>query len=109
MEELSKMKTNNELNTNGAEFNERVRSNQARLAAELKPQYDFIVCGSGSSGSVVARRLAQNSKVQVLLLEAGGTDDVPEVREPVRWPANYASERNWSFLAQPNPYLNGRR
>lgn len=43
------MKTNKELNTNGAEFNERVRSNQASLAAKRKPQYDFIVCGPGSS------------------------------------------------------------
>ena len=85
-------------------FDERVRLNQRELRGALKDHYDFIVCGSGSSGSVVARRLAENSKVQVLLLEAGGTDDVPEVREPVRWPANYGSERNWSFLAQPNPF-----
>jgi hypothetical protein len=40
-----------------AEFAERVRRNQAKLISDLKPQYDFIVCGSGSSGSVVARRL----------------------------------------------------
>jgi hypothetical protein len=32
----------------GLEFKERVRSNQARLTAELKAQYDFVVCGSGS-------------------------------------------------------------
>lgn len=60
-----------------AEFAERVRSNQARLTSDLKPHYDFIVCGSGSSGSVVARRLAENPDVSVLLLEAGGSDDVP--------------------------------
>jgi hypothetical protein len=29
-----------------AEFAERVRLNQRELAANLKPQYDFIVCGA---------------------------------------------------------------
>ena len=41
-----------------ADFAERARFNQRKLSSDLKPQYDFIVCGSGSSGSVVARRLA---------------------------------------------------
>ena len=67
-------------------FAARVRVNQAKLTSELRPQYDFIVCGSGSSGSVVARRLAENPEVSVLLLEAGGNDDVPCVMEAGQWP-----------------------
>jgi choline dehydrogenase len=34
-------------------FAERVRVNQEKLSAELKSHYDFIVCGSGASGSVI--------------------------------------------------------
>ena len=78
------------------------------MAADLKPQYDFIVCGSGSSGSVVARRLAENPNVSVLLLEAGGDDDVRNVMEPNLWPINLGSETDWGFQAQPNPRVNGR-
>jgi choline dehydrogenase len=92
-----------------AEFAARVQANQRRLAAELQPSYDFIVCGSGSSGSVVARRLAETGCASVLLLEAGGTDDVPSVREAREWRANLGTERDWGFQAAPNPLLNGRR
>jgi choline dehydrogenase len=80
----------------------------ARHAHGLKPHYDFIVCGSGSSGSVVARRLAETPEVSVLLLEAGGSDDVPEIIDATRWPALRRSEQNWLFKAAPNPNLNGR-
>src|SRR5215471_14708762 len=91
-----------------ADFAERVRRNQANLISDLKPQYDFIVCGSGSSGSVVAGRLAENRDATVLLIEAGGSDDVPSVKEANQWFLNLGSERDWGFRAQPNPHLNGR-
>src|SRR6516225_9891056 len=94
--------------TDAAAFAENVRLNQEKLRAELKQHYDFIVCGSGSSGSVVARRLAEHPDVSVLLLEAGGGDDLPSIMDAGQWPLNLETERQWNFRAEPNPRLNGR-
>ena len=74
----------------------------------LKPAYDFIVCGAGAAGSVIARRLAENDACQVLLIEAGGSDAVSSVMDPALWPINLGSERDWGFQAEPNPHLDGR-
>lgn len=90
------------------EFADRVAANQRRLSERPRGSYDFIVCGAGSSGSVVARRLAENPSVEVLLIEAGGSDEVPTVMEPAAWPANLGSATDWGFVAEPNPHLNGR-
>ena len=46
--------------------------------------------------------------MKVLLLEAGGDDDVPSVMDAAGWPANLGSERDWAFQTRPNAHLNGR-
>src|SRR5262245_2836824 len=74
----------------------------------LERSYDFIICGSGSSGSVVAGRIAENPDVRVLLLEAGGNADLANVVEADMWPTNLESERVWDFRSEPNACLNGR-
>jgi choline dehydrogenase-like flavoprotein len=48
------------------------------------------------TGSVLARRLAENPDVSVLLLEAGGNDNVPSVTEANQWPLNLGTEWNWA-------------
>ncbi|SDP38216.1 choline dehydrogenase [Filomicrobium insigne] len=86
-----------------------VLDNQARLRRQLRADFDFIVCGAGSSGSVVAGRLAEERGAHVLLIEAGGDDLAPTIMDPGQWPMNLGSSHDWAFEGQPSPHLNGRR
>jgi choline dehydrogenase len=95
-------------NINDKDFAERVRRNQQNLSSDLKSRFDYIVCGAGSSGCVVAARLAADPDTHVLLLEAGGSDEAEMVTNPNRWPMTLGTELDWGFVAQPNPNLNGR-
>jgi choline dehydrogenase len=90
------------------EFAERIRINQQKLSSELRTKFDYIVVGAGTSGSVVAARLASDLNTQVLLLEAGGSDETELITNPNRWPMTLGSELDWSFMTEPNPKLNGR-
>ncbi|MGA8695786.1 MAG: GMC family oxidoreductase N-terminal domain-containing protein [Xanthobacteraceae bacterium] len=85
-----------------------IAANQAARRATLRSSYDYIVIGSGASGSVVARRLAENQDAQVLLLEAGGEDLKPGILIPETWFFNQGGEFDWNFAAERSPSVNNR-
>ena len=70
---------------------------------------DYIVIGSGSSGSTIAYRLGESGKNQVLVLEFGGTDIGPFIQMPaaLSYPMNM-SQYDWGYKAEPEHNLNGR-
>src|SRR4029450_647473 len=90
------------------DFAERVRVNQQKRSSGLRTRFDYIVCGAGTSGCVVAARLAADLQTHVLLLEAGGTDETDVITHPNHWPLTLGSELDWGFVAEPNPHSNGR-
>lgn len=76
---------------------------------KVHSKYDYIVIGAGSAGCVIANRLSQNSDTTVLLLEAGNPDTKPEIHIPAQASSLYGSEVDWSYLTEPEPYLNHRK
>ena len=70
--------------------------------------HDFIVVGAGSAGCVVAARLSENPAIKVLLLEAGGSDQRPDVMDPVKWPTLFRGEVDWGWTTVPMKHCNDR-
>lgn len=72
--------------------------------------FDYIVVGGGSAGCVMAARLSEDGKDNVLLLEAGGSDDHPYIQMPLGFlRAMTMPQINWNYWTEEEPHLNGRK
>ncbi len=71
-------------------------------------QYDFVVVGAGSAGSVLANRLSETASVDVLVLEAGATNIPENVHNPALWFTLLGSAIDWNYSSIPQPDLGNR-
>ncbi|KAH6676255.1 hypothetical protein B0J14DRAFT_585158 [Halenospora varia] len=73
-------------------------------------EYDYIVCGGGTSGAVLAARLAEDPNNSVLVIEAGQHNSLLENTIMVGgWSQNFDTEADWNITTEPSPGANNRQ
>lgn len=78
--------------------------------ADAEDTFDYVVVGSGSAGSIVAARLAEDARHSVCVIEAGGSDRSIWLKIPVGYAKSYYDPAvNWMYATEPEPGLGGRR
>src|SRR5882724_13170138 len=69
---------------------------------------DYIIAGGGPAGCALAARLSADPDVQVLLLEAGGSDRHPLFHMPAGFAKMTKGIASWGWSTVPQKYLAGR-
>ena len=72
-------------------------------------EFDLVIVGAGSAGSIVAGRLAERTNLSILVLEAGGSDFRPDIRVPIGYGMSFFNPYvNWCYSSLPQKGLNSR-
>ena len=75
-------------------------------------QFDYVIVGGGSAGSVLANRLTEDPGTSVLVLEAGRYDwrIDPFIHMPAALTFPIGSRfYDWRYESEPEPFMHGRR
>ena len=70
---------------------------------------DVLIVGAGSAGCALAHRLSADPARRVCLIEAGGSDDRDDVRQPNLTGSLWGSDVDWQYRSTPQPAAHGRR
>ncbi|XP_015112867.1 glucose dehydrogenase [FAD, quinone] [Diachasma alloeum] len=69
------------------------------VAIPTRAEYDFIIVGAGSGGSVVTNRLSENRKWKILLLEAGKPEGILN-QIPILVSNFQQTDYNWGYRVE---------
>ena len=77
---------------------------------DLYNVYDYIIVGGGTAGCVLANRLSENRQKTVLLVEAGGSDDLFWIRIPIGYLKGFGNPlTDWCFETLEDPGISNRK
>ena len=71
--------------------------------------FDYVIIGGGTAGCILTRRLTEDGKTTVCLIEAGPQDKHPLIHMPLGFVRMLFEPRhNWMFMGPPDPNMKNR-